>query len=603
MAWQNVAQTMKLLASLGDAMNDSGKGKGKGSKGKGKDNGKGKGKGKGAAQAPAPMERTCRREGCRAAERKQATWGGACNCHACGLSLTATLPVEQLCSWAYEQRLEERRASAKKDAKPGQPAAAAKAKAVAKPALSTEQLAERRTERLAALKEATDKGPTPPTPTEEVAQVFNASPTKSVGVKAQVDQPVADMCAILNEAAAEVVASVRAEVFPTTRPLKPPQEVYDGLLAKCSSFKKDSGLQAAEAALNTSQQLIATMQASGTDPQDEILRLMVAREEKQRKELEKLQAAKPSQQLRKDTLQSLRADYCLALQAQADGRAAGATKAKDRTKARTTTVDKIIEAATILKNVEAEMVTELSTAHQERTAAKVEQGAAVLELIDSKIEEVEDEDLNFEDPDSVDPTPPTDTERDRDEAQRLTGLLEQQVLQFRAAAAVAQAKIAEQAVALEQAAANAPPPAPADTDADNDPASDLWREMKVDLALIPKLENLAPDVELQLATLAAFFAAVPWGSPLPAITFHVMGAHPSTVHTIVGDHLWREVWKEKADKITNSFMVPFSLVNVLKHAVEAAKVQPSDTVVAEGVARLLEAKKIAANRRQRNSPY
>ena len=603
MAWQNVAQTMKLLASLGDAMNDSGKGKGKGSKGKGKDNGKGKGKGKGAAQAPAPMERTCRREGCRAAERKQATWGGACNCHACGLSLTATLPVEQLCSWAYEQRLEERRASAKKDAKPGQPAAAAKAKAVAKPALSTEQLAERRTERLAALKEATDKGPTPPTPTEEVAQVFNASQPKSVGVKAQVDQPVADMCAILNEAAAEVVASVRAEVFPTTRPLKPPQEVYDGLLAKCSSFKKDSGLQAAEAALNTSQQLIATMQASGTDPQDEILRLMVAREEKQRKELEKLQAAKPSQQLRKDTLQSLRADYCLALQAQADGRAAGATKAKDRTKARTTTVDKIIEAATILKNVEAEMVTELSTAHQERTAAKVEQGAAVLELIDSKIEEVEDEDLNFEDPDSVDPTPPTDTERDRDEAQRLTGLLEQQVLQFRAAAAVAQAKIAEQAVALEQAAANAPPPAPADTDADNDPASDLWREMKVDLALIPKLENLAPDVELQLATLAAFFAAVPWGSPLPAITFHVMGAHPSTVHTIVGDHLWREVWKEKADKITNSFMVPFSLVNVLKHAVEAAKVQPTDTVVAEGVARLLEAKKIAANRRQRNSPY
>ena len=100
MAWQNVAQTMKLLASLGDAMNDSGKGKGKGSKGKGKDNGKGKGKGKGAAQAPAPVERTCRREGCRAAERKQATWGGACNCHTCGLSLTATLPVEQLCSWA-----------------------------------------------------------------------------------------------------------------------------------------------------------------------------------------------------------------------------------------------------------------------------------------------------------------------------------------------------------------------------------------------------------------------------------------------------------------------------------------------------------------------
>ena len=542
-----------------------------------------------------------------------ATWAGKTACYCCGRTKGAALapPVEQLVEKLFLEKVAlvkpkgkgTGKGSYKGNSKQHQQQQQAQPAAVAA-SLSKEQLAARREQRLAALKTgvAPPAAPLQPTALQQVAAVF-VEDTKSVGVKAQVDQPVADMCAILNEAAAEVVASVRAEVFPTTRPLKPPQEVYDGLLAKCSSFKKDSGLQAAEAALNTSQQLIATMQASGTDPQDEILRLMVAREEKQRKELEKLQAAKPSQQLRKDTLQSLRADYCLALQAQADGRAAGATKAKDRTKARTTTVDKIIEAATILKNVEAEMVTELSTAHQERTAAKVEQGAAVLELIDSKIEEVEDEDLNFEDPDSVDPTPPTDTERDRDEAQRLTGLLEQQVLQFRAAAAVAQAKIAEQAVALEQAAANAPPPAPADTDADNDPASDLWREMKVDLALIPKLENLAPDVELQLATLAAFFAAVPWGSPLPAITFHVMGAHPSTVHTIVGDHLWREVWKEKADKITNSFMVPFSLVNVLKHAVEAAKVQPTDTVVAEGVARLLEAKKIAANRRQRNSPY
>ena len=54
-------------------------------------------------------DRTCQREGCRAAAKKQATFGGGCNCFACGLSLQATLPVEQLVDWAYAERLDAKR--------------------------------------------------------------------------------------------------------------------------------------------------------------------------------------------------------------------------------------------------------------------------------------------------------------------------------------------------------------------------------------------------------------------------------------------------------------------------------------------------------------
>ena len=66
-----------------------------GSKGGGKGAAAGKGWGKGAVPRK-PEDRTCQRKGCRAASRKQATWGGSTSCHCCELSLTATLPVEQL---------------------------------------------------------------------------------------------------------------------------------------------------------------------------------------------------------------------------------------------------------------------------------------------------------------------------------------------------------------------------------------------------------------------------------------------------------------------------------------------------------------------------
>ena len=78
-------------------------------KGAGKAASKGTGKGSAAGKASGARkieDRTCQREGARAAVQQQATWGGGRACHCCGLSLTATLPVEQLVGWAFQRRLD-----------------------------------------------------------------------------------------------------------------------------------------------------------------------------------------------------------------------------------------------------------------------------------------------------------------------------------------------------------------------------------------------------------------------------------------------------------------------------------------------------------------
>ena len=155
--------------------------KGGGGKGASKHGGKGGASGKAAGKGGGKVDRTCHRRGCHAAEKHKATFGGASNCFVSGLSLRATLPVEQLVDWAYEARLEAKKVETKTkvDASKAQPQASPQPQAKAKPQPSpkpaapdsAELLTALRTERLAALKAATD--PAPPTITQEVASVFN----------------------------------------------------------------------------------------------------------------------------------------------------------------------------------------------------------------------------------------------------------------------------------------------------------------------------------------------------------------------------------------------------------------------------------------------
>ena len=96
MAWQSVAKTMEMLASLGDAMaaGDKGKGKSKGAQG---------GASGGKSGHP-PKLKLCMWDTCTAAKRKQATWGGGPACHCCKKQLSQPPPIERLVEWAYLEK-------------------------------------------------------------------------------------------------------------------------------------------------------------------------------------------------------------------------------------------------------------------------------------------------------------------------------------------------------------------------------------------------------------------------------------------------------------------------------------------------------------------
>ena len=166
-----------------------------------------------------------------------------------------------------------------------------------------------------------------------------------------------------------------------------------------------------------------------------------------------------------------------------------------------------------------------------------------------------------------------------------------------------------QAVAVEAAAAAAEPAAePMDIDArsrkDNDPIHDVWLECEIDRSLIPPPKSdLSPSDQTQVTTLTAFFQAVPWGAQLPTLTFHVLGAHPSVAHSLIGDQMWKEVWGEKYGRVTAEHMVPYCILNVLKLAVEQRQEVPNTEALEDGRNRWVEAKRSAAARRARGSPY
>ena len=600
MAWGDLAKVDKLLASLGELSGSNGawSKKGAGSKGAGKSNDKDQGKGKTATKP-------CHWGDCKAAKGKKATWGGFPNCFCCNRPFSKAPPVEKMVDWAYLDLLKKRATGdGKAGGKTGSKGKSkGKGKGAAAKELTKEELAAKRSARLEALKtgQAPPPDPTPqPTALQQVAAVFSGDAKANAKVK--VDADIVDMCKVLDAAAADALTSLQAEVYPTEQPLKKPQEILDALLAKTSTLRKDAGFGQAEAEWKTTTAVIATMQSGNADPKDEILTLMIAREEKQRKELERLREVKPSQPLRKEALLVLKAEYGKTVQAQEDSWKLGATRALNRATDRTKAIDALFAAAQILRDLNTEATKALNAAHGARTAAKRTQGTEVLDLLDVQLDELENECLQWQDAeDCLGVEPTTETEDARDEAKRLTALLEQKVLQFRQAAATAEAKVVEQQAALQRMADGQQQTS---AGGDNDPEKDVWRELTPDINLLPKAEGqLGDNDQKQLDLLAAVFTAVPWGAPMPALTFHVLGAHPSIVHGLIGDHMWKEVWGEKHSRITEAHIVPYSVLEVLKLAVERWKVQPDAETIKCGKERWHEAKTEAAKRRVRNSPY
>ena len=581
---------------------------GKGGAAHGKGGGKqgvGGGKAAGGAQ---PEERTCQRIGCVAAIKKQATYGGSCNCFRCGLSMATTLPVEQLVDWAWQKRLDEKAAAAapaqaQAAAPTTQPNVSAMAAGSAPNAQAdAEGSAALRTKRLALLKQAKDQasGETvAPTMTQEVARVFveSAQPPKRLVLDREAVQRVKN----LDSVAAAVLEALQLECLPAEDQLKSPQDILETLLAKSTHTKKDSGKTLADQALQVTRDALKAMRSSGMLENDELLKLMVAREAQQAKEARSLNDKQPSKKSRILSLEAIKSDFAKSIGEQADGRATGATKAAERAAARAKTADELVETAKKLKIMVTESAASLNEAHRARALLKEQQGAEVLSLMEQKLVALHSEPA--EDvviPDDEDEAPATATETELDEAKRLTTLLTLQLQQLQNATAGAQA----QAAPPTPGAASAQGAAAAAQVEDNEPELDLWRELTPDASLLPNPAGTPTEAEAtQLDTLAAFFGAVPWGSPLPALTFHVLGAHPSVVHGLIGDEMWKEAWGEKQGRITNAHMIPYSILNVLKLAVERRQMQPDADALENGKLRWQTAKKEATLRRVRATPY
>ena len=139
--------------------------------------------------------------------------------------------------------------------------------------------------------------------------------------------------------------------------------------------------------------------------------------------------------------------------------------------------------------------------------------------------------------------------------------------------------------------------------AGGDPAADLWREFTADCDLLPK--GVAPsDATLGvLQQLSAVFVAVPWGAPLPAMQFKTLGAPPHAVHTLMGDHIWKDCWKDQREAITDGHYIPYKLLNILKWVTEQAQLSSTAEQLSSGVVRYKAVVNAATKRRRLGSPY
>ena len=574
---------------------------GRGGKGGGKSvgvGGKGGGKG-GVGNDATPKDRTCERIGCRAAVKQQPTYGGGATCFCCGLSMATTLPVEQLVEWAFQKRLDAKVVtSTGKEAK----AAAADTTAAAAPpktpplaTLEPEQLAARRVERLAALKNATSAQATQPTPLQEVAKVF-VEQVKACK-KLEYDDTEQAHFKGLDECAKLLLDSIQAETLPSEVPLKSAQEVCESLLAKSVSFQKDQGRTQADLALQTTRAVLTTMRSGGTKEDDEVLLLLVSREKKQATEAKRLVDKAPSKELRLATLESIKTDFAKSQQAQTDRRCAGAVKAAERAAARYKAADKLLEAARHMRLLAEAATDRLNEAHTERSSRKDQQGAAVVALLEEKISDLDGEDLVFEDAATDTDEPTTSTEDDRDESKRLAVLLQQQLQQLQEAAARSDVTIAEQNAALQAQAPSATAPA------------DWWEDLRPDFEAateqLPALEGEPTGTQKEAVDkLKALFRAVPWGSTLPSVQFEHLGVLPCFIHGLVGDTIWQACWGDRHGNITLQHAVPYKLLNVAKHVVEGFNTEQTQVQLDEGKTHYLAVQTEAEKRRvERRGPY
>ena len=588
--------------------------------------GKGGGKGKGKNSGTPPKKKTfCRWKDCTAAQQQKPTLGDKAECFSCGKHFCTPPPIEKLAEWAYAEQLAAAPPDAAKTAKDkGKAAGALKSKvwkgagkggpppktAAAPPANDDAAEAALRKKRLEELKVA--KAGTPPaTVQEEVDKSYCATEQEKGAPKPLVlTKELIDSTALMADNAAAVIRSLQAESLPASSPLENPEATLKRLLATSAPFTADDKRATAEAGLNATKASIAALIAGDTASDDEILMLLKTRMTRQEAELGKWgQTATPAR--RRQALVIAKEDYDGLCISRGEAQQRGAEKALARAKERTELLKNLGGAVGALQEAAEEAVVRLTLQHEARTLAKKKQREAVRNLIGQRLAEIDDStdsDATFVDAAVDDAAPQTVTETDLLNSRAVAGRMRQQIQQLQDALALAEAAPAAPAAPAEPATLDAALDEAAQANAVKNNHADLWINFAADITMLPKFDGVPTEAQLKgIGALGTLFAAVPWGSPLPAVTFDQIGVHPAFVHTLVGDAMWEDCWQHRHTAITGEHYVPFQLSSLIKFAVEAVSTQLNLRHTAEeelgGRVRYDAVKQAAEQRRSRGSPY
>ena len=633
MAWQNMARTMEMVAKLGDALGaDWGAGAGWSVKGGGKkgfaakhwEKDKGKGKSAGA------KTRFCHWDTCTCAQKQTPQWDDSTACTGCKRPWSHHPPIERVVTWAYMDKLKSNQAdpSAHQGKGKGVSKGKGKGKAADKAApqdLTAERLAELRKERLAAIKAGPNAKLDAPPPQGQEAHPISDEMSKYLVMQPedapkgiQLEAKLLERAAGLTTTAMEMLKSLQGEMHPPSTPLETAGATCEKLLSNVASCASVEGKIAAERAHKGTLQCIITLEDAGADGDDADLRALKARATKQGKQVERLTEKAPSLKLRKLALTEALDAYQRHACSQVEFAEKGKAKAIERAKVRLELLEQIEATCSEMRLAALQSFQDSSDKHDQRAAGKAALVADVAEILTEKIEEVDNSmivevgDSDHESADAQEELTVTEAERDRLrlELDRLRTASAPPVTPGSPADELAKAKeeIAKLKTSLREASAKATQvPAGSDEDlaapSEVVPLHDLWRDFNAEPNLLPPIQGMLPqDHETALTQLAGLFLAVPWGTALPAIQFSQLGVPPPLVHTLVGDVMWKDCWKERHGGIGESDWVPYKILNLLKYLTEIPKLDMKDQVIERGKDQYNAVQKEASGRRAKGSP-
>ena len=649
MAWHNMQQTMRLLTALQDMGKDQKDGGGwwKSKKGGGK------------GEPPATKKKWCIWKGCEAALAGKPTMGDKLDCHSCGRHFSQEPPLEQVIQWAYDAKLKaatqggdlQTKGGGKGNAKGKDTAkgkSAGKGKAVDPPPQQQQQqqagtaadteLRARRLEEFKAAKAGHPPQGHPPQPAQSLLQgqaalavarqVVLPPPeppqAESKWLAMTLDANTSQIMVDLQEALESVAKSVSLDLAPTSyQPSLTPQEELDKLTAATKSCATAADKARLEDEIAQTKAMLAM-----SGPQS-VMDMLTTTLKSQEAELEKLSKKAHGNAMQKASLEEAKAALVKEREARAERAIGGKAKTDERKRERLRLLKQVVDAVEAVKSGVRDHENEYLALHTRRQTAREAHDKDVDRLLDELIAErkadAEAEKLAAANgapqtlSSAMEVSPPAKQDalaaalEEIEKHKELITQLQAGIANSApatASQATASAAATEAGKAKETAAAEAAKQVAAAnqlkvaTGGDNDPMIDLFREMTPDVNELPDPNGpmLGPDKK-QVDTLSAFFSAMPWGSSLPALTFHVLGAHPSIVHGLIGDKMWQETWGEKHERITTMHMVPYSILNVAKLALERMKIQPDVDTLADGKARWMEAGVQTSKRRQLSSPY